>query len=64
MSYEITVTPAMIEAGVERLRLLKEDVGSAYLVEEIFRAMAEVDCLVLDSRTNAALEKLISSARQ
>ena len=37
----IEVTPAMIEAGALRLLdLQRADTGSAYVVEEVFRAMA------------------------
>ena len=35
----VEVTPEMITAGVNRLGELQGEVGSAYLVEQVYRAM-------------------------
>lgn len=40
VSTEIEVTPAMIEAGVERYLDLVGEVDSVYAVVEVYRAMA------------------------
>jgi len=37
---EIEVTPEMIEAGLSRFLELEGQVGSVYLVEQVFLAMA------------------------
>jgi hypothetical protein len=37
----LEITPAMIEAGVERYADLNHQVASAYLVSEVFVAMCE-----------------------
>jgi hypothetical protein len=41
-SWRVVVTPQMVEAGVEKLCALQGEVGSEYLVREIFLAMASV----------------------
>lgn len=42
-SPEITVTPEMVEAGAERLMELYGEVSTAYVVAEVFEAMARVE---------------------
>lgn len=35
----VEVTPEMVEAGCERLLELKDETGSAYVVEQVYLAM-------------------------
>ena len=50
------ITPAMIEAHVTRLAELQGQAGSAYVVEEIYRAM----CLASERRPSVERKKLAS----